>query len=92
MRARSEAIELEDLLVFLPEEQAGDALEVFDCDADGRISADDLREAVLQIYENRWGVLVGYPPMPQRCRPELPASTAACHLHASWLPKNPQPA
>jgi hypothetical protein len=50
---RSEFVELDDLALFLPEEQAADALEDFDCDADGHISTEDLREAVLQIYENR---------------------------------------
>ena len=44
---------MDDLLIFFPEEQAKDALVVFDCDADGHISAEDLRDAVLQIYENR---------------------------------------
>lgn len=44
---------MDDLLIFLPEQQAKDAMDVFDCDADGHISAEDLREAVLQIYENR---------------------------------------
>ena len=43
-----------DLLIFFPEEQAREALVVFDCDDDGHISAEDLRDAVLQIYENRW--------------------------------------
>lgn len=42
-------VELEDLQVFLPEEQARDALDAFDCDADGHISSDDMREAVLQV-------------------------------------------
>ncbi|KAK9902061.1 hypothetical protein WJX75_002988 [Coccomyxa subellipsoidea] len=46
-------VELEDLQAFLPEEQARDALDAFDCDADGHISSDDMREAVLQIYDNR---------------------------------------
>ena len=53
VHVRSEFVELDDLALFLPEEQAADALEDFDCDADGHISAEDLREAVLQIYENR---------------------------------------
>lgn len=45
----SKHIELEDLQIFLPEEQARDALDAFDCDADGHISADDMKEAVLQV-------------------------------------------
>ena len=49
----SKFIEMDDLLIFFPEEQAKEALVVFDCDADGHISAEDLRDAVLQIYENR---------------------------------------
>lgn len=49
MHACSEHIELEDLQIFLPEEQAKDCLESFDCDADGHISAEDMREAVLQV-------------------------------------------
>jgi hypothetical protein len=51
--ARSKHIEQGDLQVFLPEEQAKDCMEAFDCDADGHISAEDMREAVLQIYDNR---------------------------------------
>ncbi len=42
-------MELEDLQVFLPEEQAREALDAFDCDADGHISSDDMKEAVLQV-------------------------------------------
>ncbi|BDA50989.1 Mechanosensitive ion channel protein 4 [Coccomyxa sp. Obi] len=46
-------VELEDLQVFLPEEQARDCLDAFDCDADGHISSEDMKEAVIQIYDNR---------------------------------------
>lgn len=42
-------MELEDLQVFLPEEQAREALDAFDCDADGHISSDDMKDAVLQV-------------------------------------------
>lgn len=33
-------VELDDLLLFLPEQQARDAMEAFDGDADGHISAE----------------------------------------------------
>jgi len=33
-------VELDDLLLFLPEQQARDAMDAFDGDADGHISAD----------------------------------------------------
>ena len=34
--------------MFLPEEQARDCLDAFDCDADGHISSEDMKEAVIQ--------------------------------------------
>jgi len=39
-RVCSTHVELDDLLLFLPEQQARDAMDAFDGDADGHISAD----------------------------------------------------
>ena len=44
---------LEDLCCFLPEDKARAALSTLDCDGDGKISLDDMRDAVISIYKER---------------------------------------
>lgn len=40
---------LEDLQYFLPEDKAKKALQVLDVDGDGKISLQDVRDAVIQV-------------------------------------------
>lgn len=44
---------LEDLCCFLPEDKAKAAISVLDIDGDGKISPDDMRDAVVSIYKER---------------------------------------
>ncbi|EIE26550.1 hypothetical protein COCSUDRAFT_39616 [Coccomyxa subellipsoidea C-169] len=48
-----EFVLLEDLCCFLPEDKARAALSTLDCDGDGKISLDDMRDAVISIYKER---------------------------------------
>ena len=44
---------LEDLEQLLPKEKAAQALKVLDVDGDGKVSLHDMRDAVIQIYNER---------------------------------------
>lgn len=48
-----EFVVLEDLCCFLPNDKAKGALSVLDVDGDGKISLDDMRDAVISIYKER---------------------------------------
>ena len=48
--SRSTHVELDDVLLFLPEHQARDAMEAFDGDADGHISAEVPQARVLNTF------------------------------------------
>ena len=48
--SRSTHVELDDVLLFLPEHQARDAMEAFDGDADGHISAEVPQAHVLNTF------------------------------------------
>ncbi|CAL8466858.1 g6394 [Coccomyxa elongata] len=48
-----EFVVLEDLCCFLPTDKAKAALSVLDVDGDGKISLDDMRDAVISIYKER---------------------------------------
>ena len=44
---------LEDLCCFLPADKAQAAFSLLDIDGDGKISLDDMRDAVISIYKER---------------------------------------
>ena len=48
-----EVVLLEDLCCFLPAVKAQAAFTLFDVDGDGKISLDDMRDAVISIYKER---------------------------------------
>ena len=58
----STQVELDDLLLFLPEQQARDAMDAFDGDADGHISAE---VAMLTILPSKAAPLTRPPVWPE---------------------------